>query len=181
MIRAGITALHSQPGRSCPRWSRRLWLSRWRSIAFPGRPWCHAVTARAFSRAGHVTFHLLASLSVILADTLTSMTQLLMTHVWFLHKCWFNMNEIRAAALWEAPRVHRIKANRLPSTSGKMARGESKTQAKIIASSTNICFLWLCWAPQRGNYNLFFWHLRQAPAAVGIWAILIAHPRRNQQ
>lgn len=71
------------------------------SATFLGRPRCHAVTAGAFLRAEHVTLHLLASLSVILPGMLTSMMQLLMTHIWLLHKCWFNMNEIWAEILWE--------------------------------------------------------------------------------
>lgn len=73
-----------------------------RSATFLGRPWCHAVTATAFLRAQHVTLHLLASLSVILPGILTRMMQLLMTHIWLLHKCWFNMNEIWAVIVWEA-------------------------------------------------------------------------------
>lgn len=104
IIHAGTTALHGQSLHFCPWWSRRLLPEQVTpecSVAFLGRPWCHAVTARAFLRAGHVTFHLFGSLSVILAGMLTSLMQLLMTHIWLLLKCWFNMNEIRTVILWE--------------------------------------------------------------------------------
>lgn len=95
------------------------------SATFLGRPWCPAVTATASLWAQHVTLHLLASLSVILPGMLTSMMQLLMTHIWSLHKCWFNMNEIWAAILWEVWKLrqpHRLRSSAI--TPGKAWKGK---------------------------------------------------------
>lgn len=155
-----------------------------RAATFLRRPWRHAVTARASLRAEHVTLHLLASLSAILPGMLTRMTQLLMTHIWLLRKSRFTVNEIRAAILWEAwklSRIRHINAGSSAVTSGKVwkrkainvtQRGVNEKHKQKWSAALTSGLPALVWPLRAWLMDCTLTcTLRQARAAVGIWAI----------